>query len=65
VLFAFDPQRRAILLIGGDKSGNWSRWYQATIPVADDRFAEHLSALTRQRSQPTDASPARRKGKGK
>jgi len=41
VLFAFDRVRRAILLVGGDKSGDWSGWYDVNIPVADDRFDEH------------------------
>ena len=36
VLFIFDPQRRAILLLGGDKSGRWNEWYAAAVPVADD-----------------------------
>lgn len=45
VLFAFDPRRRAILLIAGDKAGNWKSWYRKNIPVADDLFDEHLDAL--------------------
>lgn len=43
VLFAFDPERRAILLVAGDKAGNWRKWYQANIPLADDRFTEPLN----------------------
>jgi hypothetical protein len=34
-LYAFDPRRRAILLIGGDKTGN-DRWYEEYVPIADD-----------------------------
>jgi hypothetical protein len=45
VLFAFDKSRRAILLVGGDKSDNWSRWYAQNIPIADDRFEKHQAAL--------------------
>lgn len=45
VLFAFDPQRRAILLVAGDKSGNWPKWYSKNIQVADDLFDEHLWRL--------------------
>ncbi|MFD7154527.1 type II toxin-antitoxin system RelE/ParE family toxin [Kribbella sp. NPDC059898] len=45
MLFAFDPAREAIILVAGDKSGRWERWYQTAIPLADDRFAEHLIAL--------------------
>ena len=42
VLFAFDPERQAIMLIAGDKSGNWNRWYRKNIPLADDLFEKHL-----------------------
>ncbi|MEV6923199.1 type II toxin-antitoxin system RelE/ParE family toxin [Dactylosporangium sp. NPDC051485] len=45
VLFAFDLQRRAILLLGGDKSGNWSGWYEINVPLADQRFSEHQASL--------------------
>ena len=47
VLFAFDPARRAILLVGGDKTGN-DRWYEEFVPVADRLFDEHLAALKRE-----------------
>jgi hypothetical protein len=50
VLFAFDPERQAILLVAGDKSGNWKKWYQVNIPIADDRFTEHLSRWERKGS---------------
>lgn len=46
VLFAFDKKRRAILLVGGDKSADWTGWYTRNIPIADDRFDEHQAALT-------------------
>jgi len=45
VLFAFDPRRAAILLIGGDKSGEWGAWYDRMVHVADDLFDEHLREL--------------------
>jgi len=45
VLFAFDRQRKAILLLGGDKSSDWSRWYRRNLPIADDRFEQHHAAL--------------------
>jgi hypothetical protein len=45
VLFAFDPRRAAILLIAGDKSREWSAWYDRMVPVADDLFDEHLREL--------------------
>lgn len=42
VLFAFDPARQAILLVAGDKSGDWRGWYQRNIPRADDLFDAHV-----------------------
>lgn len=45
VLFAFDPERRALLLVAGDKAGNWTKWYTKNIPIADARYAEHLKGL--------------------
>ncbi len=45
ILFAFDPERRAMLLVAGDKSGQWREWYRRNIPVADSRFDEHLESL--------------------
>ena len=42
VLFAFDPKRRAILLVGGDKSNAWSKWYEVNVPIADERYDAHL-----------------------
>lgn len=45
VLFIFDPLRRALLLLGGDKSGRWERWYQEAIPQADALYDEYLQEL--------------------
>lgn len=44
VLYAFDPRRTAILLIGGDKTGN-PRWYEECVPVADRLFDDHLKRI--------------------
>lgn len=43
-LYAFNPLRTAILLIGGDKSGD-DRWYETFVPIADKLFAGHLNEL--------------------
>lgn len=43
-LYAFDPRRVAILLIGGDKTGE-DRWYEEFVPQADDLYDEHLRIL--------------------
>jgi len=52
ILFAFDPQRSAILLIGGDKAGQWNAWYERMIPVADRLYDDHLQELHRQGDLP-------------
>ena len=44
VLYAFDPRRAGILLIGGNKTGN-DRWYEEYVPQADDLYDEHLKEL--------------------
>ena len=38
ILFVFDPQRRAVLLVVGDRSGQWSSWYEEAIPLAEARY---------------------------
>ena len=47
VLYAFDPRRVAILLIGGDKSGN-DPWYEEFIPLADRLYERHLAELRKE-----------------
>ncbi|MGH7717475.1 MAG: type II toxin-antitoxin system RelE/ParE family toxin [Gemmatimonadaceae bacterium] len=47
VLYAFDPRRVAILLLGGDKTGD-DRWYDEQVPVADALYDDHLATLKRE-----------------
>ncbi|WP_344385070.1 type II toxin-antitoxin system RelE/ParE family toxin [Streptomyces thermolineatus] len=47
ILFVFDPERRAVLLVAGDKAGRWTRWYQEAIPLAEARYAGHLELMGR------------------
>ena len=47
VLFAFDPRRHAILLLGGDKTGQWDSWYKTAIPKAEQLYLRH-----RQQTEP-------------
>jgi hypothetical protein len=50
VPFAFDPKRKAILLVAGDKSGgSQKRFYRELIREADDRFDAHLTRLKQER----------------
>ncbi|MEF9904807.1 hypothetical protein [Streptomyces sp. P9-A2] len=41
--FHFDPTRAALLLLGGDKAGNWERWYRDHIPLAEQLHHEYTS----------------------
>ena len=43
ILFAFDPWRSAILLTGGDKSGDWQGWYRRAIPRAEELHEDYLN----------------------
>ena len=47
VLFAFDPLRRAILRVGGDKTNDWLGWYKRNIPIAERRYREHREQIER------------------
>jgi hypothetical protein len=44
VLYAFDPRRSAILLIGGNKAGN-DRWYDEVVPIADRLYDDHHKSM--------------------
>jgi hypothetical protein len=44
ILFAFDSNRTAILLVGGNKRGD-KRWYKKFMPIADERYRRHLEGL--------------------
>ncbi len=62
LLFAFDLERHAILLVGGDKSDNWKGWYERNIPIADDRFDEHQANLAEKRRSRTGKVTKKQKG---
>ena len=47
VLYAFDPRRTAILLIGGSKAGD-GKWYDRFIPIADQLYDVHLAELAKE-----------------
>lgn len=44
VLYAFDPTRTAIVILGGDKTGD-DRWYEVNVPIADRRYDQYLASL--------------------
>ena len=41
LLFVFDPEREAIVLVAGGKAGRWSAWYAKAIPLAEERYAAY------------------------
>jgi hypothetical protein len=41
LLFVFDPEREAIVLVAGDKAGRWRTWYAEAIPLAEERYAAY------------------------
>jgi hypothetical protein len=45
LIFAFNPTREAIFLVAGDKAGQWNAWYRTAIPLADERYEQHLADL--------------------
>jgi len=47
VLYAFDPRRSDILLLGGDKTGD-GRWYDVHVPIADKLYDTHLETLRKE-----------------
>jgi hypothetical protein len=63
ILFVFDPNRNAVLLLGGDKTNRWNAWYDENIPRADALYDRHLERLS-QRASPSRESGGK-KGKGK
>jgi len=42
ILFLFDPWRSSILLVAGDKAGEWNGWYEGAIPLAEQRYEIYL-----------------------
>jgi hypothetical protein len=42
ILYIFDPRRNAVLLVAGDKAGQWEPWYRKAIPLAEQRYEDYL-----------------------
>jgi hypothetical protein len=47
VLYIFDPRRNAILLLGGNKTGD-ARWYEVNVPLADKIYDDYLQRIERE-----------------
>ncbi len=63
VAFAFDPKRKAIILVAGDKAGLWDKaekkFYKELIRVADERFEAHLERLKKKNEEAKQKSKRR------
>ncbi len=51
ILLVFDPWRAAILLVAGDKSGQWSKWYRTAIPRAEQLYDDYLAERRKEAGQ--------------
>jgi hypothetical protein len=49
VLFVFDPWSQAVLLVAGNKAGDWTRWYRTAIPTAETAYESWLAAERKRR----------------
>lgn len=45
VLFAFDSNRNPVMLVGGDKTGKWNRWYPGPVRKAERHYIDHERRL--------------------
>ncbi|HXL92413.1 MAG TPA: type II toxin-antitoxin system RelE/ParE family toxin [Streptosporangiaceae bacterium] len=43
ILLVFDPWRSVVLLVAGDKSGQWEKWYRSAIPRAEQLYEDYLA----------------------
>jgi hypothetical protein len=43
MLLVFDPWRSVILLVAGDKAGQWGKWYRTAIPRAEQLYEDYLA----------------------
>lgn len=68
ILFAFDPNQQALLLIGGNKEGRWDRWYDEYVPEADRLFDLHVKKIrerAKETKNATNVQRDRRRNRGK
>jgi hypothetical protein len=52
ILFVFDPWRASVLLVAGDKAGQWNAWYREAIPLAEDRYDRYLMERQAEEGRP-------------
>ncbi|MFE1440757.1 type II toxin-antitoxin system RelE/ParE family toxin [Streptomyces sp. NPDC058739] len=53
MLFVFDPERRAVFLVAGNKATGrqWAAWYSKAIKEADGKYAAYLEALEQEKKE--------------
>ena len=56
VLFAFDSNRDAVMLVGGDKTGKWNGWYEPNIKRAERLYADHKRSIGKESRCPSRGS---------
>jgi hypothetical protein len=61
ILYLFDPKRRAVFLLGGDKTDSWADWYKMNIPTADSIYERHLASLAA--AAPSQGPEAKARGR--
>jgi hypothetical protein len=49
VLFIFDPWSQAVLLVAGNKAGDWTQWYKTAIPIAEAAYDTWLAVERKRR----------------
>ncbi|MBX9723620.1 MAG: type II toxin-antitoxin system RelE/ParE family toxin [Candidatus Obscuribacterales bacterium] len=64
ILFAFDPKKQGVIMLGGDKTGD-NRWYQRNIPIAEKLYAAHLEKQRKEDEERSLKERDEKKGKGK
>ncbi len=64
ILFAFDPNQQALLLIGGNKERQWDRWYNEYVPEADRLFDLHVEKIRERAKEARDATNVQRDRRG-
>ncbi|MCJ7711312.1 MAG: type II toxin-antitoxin system RelE/ParE family toxin [Chloroflexi bacterium] len=53
ILYVFDPDQNAILLLGGDKTDDWTGWYAKSVPIADEIYGQLVAQRARKKEPGT------------
>ena len=64
ILFAFDPKKQGVIMLGGDKTGD-KRWYKTNIPIAEKLYAEHLDKQRKEEEEEEEERLRKEQGEKK